>query len=272
MKILVWISTLVTVLAAAVVLVIVGGVVAIFATKAQRWDLLAWAPPGWGYVLVRGLIISIGIAVGGYIMGLLLGLGGALGKLYGGPILKNLLEGYTTIVRAVPELILILLLYYAGTQFLTYLLEQMGFQRIDINGVLAGIVVLGFVQGAYSTEVLRGAIQSIPFGQIDAAKAYGMSGWLRFHRVVIPAMLPLAIPGLANLWLIITKDTALLAVVGIDPSELSLATRQAAGHTKQYFLFFMAAFFLYLALSFVSNLAFRALERRVTRGQPSLVA
>ncbi len=235
-----------------------------------RWDLLALEPPGWGMVLLRGLQQSIMIAFGAYFVGLLLGLGGALGKLYGGPIVRSVLEGYTTIVRAVPELILILILYYAGTQLLSQIMQSYGYGRFDINGLAAGIGVLGFVQGAYSTEVLRGAIQAIPVGQLEAARAYGMPSVLRIRRVVLPAMMPFAIPGLANLWLIVTKDTALLAVVGIAPSELSLATRQAAGFTKQYLLFFLAAFFLYLFISLFSNWFFRVLERYFRRGQAKL--
>jgi polar amino acid transport system permease protein len=235
-----------------------------------RWDLLAFEPPGWGARLLTGLVQTIGISIGAYLVGLLLGLGGAMGKLYGGPVTRAILEGYTTIIRAVPELVLILILYYAGTQLLTEALAAYGYGRIDISGFVAGVGVLGFVQGAYSTEVLRGAIQAIPVGQIEAAKAYGMPGWLRFRRIVIPAMLPFAIPGLANLWLIVTKDSALLAVVSIDPPELALATRQAAGGTKAYFLFYMVAFCLYLSLSLVSNWGFRTLERYVRRGQPKL--
>lgn len=235
-----------------------------------RWDLLAFEPPGWGASLVRGVIQTLLIALGAYSLGLLLGLGGALGKLYGGPVLRNLLEGYTTIIRAVPELILILLLYYAGTQAISSLMIAYGYDRVDVNGMLAGICVLGFVQGAYSTEVLRGAIQAIPAGQIEAAKAYGMAPVLRFRRIVLPAMLPFAIPGLANLWLNATKETALLAVVSMHPPELLLATRHAASGTKQYFVFYMAAFVLYFLLSTVSSSVFRILERRVRRGQPKL--
>ncbi|MEZ5922858.1 MAG: ABC transporter permease subunit [Hyphomicrobiaceae bacterium] len=237
---------------------------------AIKWELLALEPPGWGGVLLRGLVQSVKIAFGAYALGLLLGLGGALGKLYGGPVLRNLLEGYTTIVRAIPELVLILILFYAGTQSLSQLLEYLGYGRITINGFIAGVLVLGFVQGAYSTEVLRGAIQAIPIGQIEAARAYGMPFGLRLRRILVPAMMPFAVPGLANLWLIVTKDTALLAVVSIDPSELALATRQAAGATKQYFLFFLAAFCLYLLLSLVSQAVFSSVERYFRRGFPKL--
>ena len=235
---------------------------------AIKWELLAWSPPGWGGNLVSGLFITFQIALGAYILGLILGLGGAMGKLYGGPVTRAVLDGYTTLIRAIPELVLILFLYYAGTDLLNRALEGMGYQRISISGLIAGIYVLGFVQGAYSTEVFRGAIQAIPLGQIEAAKAYGMPFWLRFRRIVLPAMLPFAIPGMANLWLVVTKATALLAVVGF--TELALTTRQAAGATKQYFLFFVAAGLLYLALSLVSTYLFALLERYLRRGQPKL--
>lgn len=235
---------------------------------AIKWEMLAWDPPGWGGTLVWGLFITFQIALGAYILGLVLGLGGAMGKLYGGPVTRTILDGYTTLIRAIPELVLILFLYYAGTDLLNRVLESMGYQRITISGLIAGIYVLGFVQGAYSTEVFRGAIQAIPVGQIEAAKAYGMPFWLRFRRIVLPAMLPFALPGLANLWLVVTKATALLAVVGF--TELALTTRQAAGATKQYFLFFIAAGILYLALSLVSTYLMALLERYLRRGQPKL--
>lgn len=229
-----------------------------------NWSLLALEPPGWGGVLLRGLMNSIEIAIGGYTFGLLLGIAGACGKLYGGPITRDLMECYTTIVRAVPELVLILLLYYAGTDALNYVLGLVGIGQVDISGLVAGIFVIGVVQGAYTTEVLRGAIKAVPAGQIEAARAYGMSPYKVMTRVTLPAMLPYAIPGLSNLWLIATKDTALLAVVGF--SELTLVTRQAAGSTKAYLLFFCAAGVLYLMLTLVSDLIIRIIERRARRG------
>ena len=128
--------------------------------------------------------------------------------------------------------------------------------------------MLGFVQGAYATEVLRAAIQAIPIGQIEAAKAYGMSPWLIFRRITLPSMLPFAIPGMANLWLIVTKDTALIAVVGY--TELALATRQAAGNTKLYLTFFLVAGLIYLTITLISQKGFTLLERRVRRGQRKL--
>jgi len=218
--------------------------------------------------MLRGLVRSLEIAVGAFGIGVLIGVGGAYGKLYGGPIVRDLLEVYTTIVRAVPELVLILLLYFAGADLINRVIEAFGYARIDINGLIAGIGVLAFVQGAYATEVLRGAILAVPQGQIEAARAYGMSPGLMLRRITLPSMLPFAIPGLANLWLIATKDTALLAVVGFN--ELTQETRQAAGATKAYFTFYVAAGMLYLLLTLFSNVIIARIEKWSRRGMPSM--
>jgi len=228
-------------------------------------NLLSLQPPGWGGNLLRGAWASLQIAAGAFALGLVIGTFGALAKLNGGPATRDLLAVYTTVVRAVPELILILILYYAGTDLLNQALRAMGQRPVEISGVVAGIAVLGVVQGAYATEVLRGAIQSVPRGQLEAARAYGMGPVQTFRRVTFPAMLPLALPGLSNLWLIATKDTALLAIVGF--SELTLETRQAAGATRAYFTFFLAAGALYLTMTLVSGRVFRWIEARYRRGQ-----
>jgi polar amino acid transport system permease protein len=238
-------------------------------TNLADWHLLALSPPGWGMTLLAGFLGSVQIALGGFSLGLILGIGGATGKLYGGPITKDLLEVYTTLVRAIPELVLILLLFYAGSGAINRILTSFGYQQINISGLAAGIFVIGVVQGAYQTEVLRGAFKAIPFGQIEAARAFGMTSFQVLRRIILPGMLPHAIPGLSNLWLIATKDTALLAVVGF--TELTLATRQAAGTTKSYMLFFLAAGVLYLLLTLVSNLAIHYIERRARKGMPSAV-
>ena len=231
-------------------------------------ELLSLQPPGWGANLLRGLLASVEIAVGAFGLGLLIGICGAWGKLYGGPMVRDLFGLYTTIVRAVPELVLILMLYFAGTDLVNRVLELFGYAPLDINGLVAGIGVLGVVQGAYSTEVLRGAILAVPQGQIEAARAYGMPGGLLLRRITLPAMLPFAIPGLANLWLIATKDTALLAVVGFN--ELTQTTRLAAGATKAYFTCFLAAGILYVALTLFSTAIIGRVERWARRGQPPI--
>jgi polar amino acid transport system permease protein len=231
-------------------------------------EILSFGDQGYGDEILRGAWMTVQISLCAYAIGLLIGLAGAMGKLSGNKVLGRILEFYTTFVRASPELILILLLYYAGTGLLNSVLASYGFTAVHVSGFAAAVAVLGFMQGAYATEVLRAAIQAIPFGQIDAAKAFGMTPWLRFRRIIIPAMLPLAIPGMANLWLIVTKDSSLIAVVGY--TELTLATRQAAGNTKLYLLFFGCAAFAYLMITLISNQLFKRVEAYYRRGMPQL--
>lgn len=223
--------------------------------------LLALSPPGWGGALLKGLVSSLQIALGGYSLGLLIGLFGACAKLYASPLTRDLLACYTTAVRAIPELVLILLLYYAGSDLINQFLALLHYPAVDINGLVAGIFVIGIVQGAYSTEVIRGAISAIPVGHIEAAFACGMRPFQVLRRIILPSMLPHALPGLSNLWLIATKDTALLAVVGF--SELTLITKQAAGGTKHHMLFYCAAGLLYLSVTLISNWGINKLDRRL---------
>jgi polar amino acid transport system permease protein len=227
--------------------------------------LLAWEPPGWGANLMRGLGNSLQIALGAYALGLLIGTFGAFGKLHGGPVTRDLLAIYTTVVRAVPELVLILILYFAVTDLVNQGMVAMGYARVQVSGVAAGIAVLGVVQGAYSVEVIRGAILAVPAGQLEAAKAMGMPPLKTAWRITLPLMLSNAIPGLANLWLIATKDTALLAIVGF--AELTLQTRQAASSTKAFLTFFLAAGVLYLLVTLLSGVVFSRIEKWARRGQ-----
>jgi polar amino acid transport system permease protein len=221
----------------------------------------------WRTPLAWGALSTVAIAFFAYGLGLLIGLGGAVGKLSGGEVLKKSLEWYTTLVRSLPELLLIIVLYYLVSDLINQLLALFSVPPIRINGFVAAIVVLGFVQGAYHTEVLRGAIQAIPVGQLEAAKAYGMTPWLQFRRITLPAMLPNALPGLSNLWLNATKDSSLVFVVGF--SELISTAKQAAGSstTKHYFLFFCFAALVYLVISLISLWGFGRIEQSVRLGQ-----
>jgi polar amino acid transport system permease protein len=232
------------------------------------FELLALSPPGWGGALLRGALVTLEIAILAYVAGLVLGLLGAGAKLSRHGALRWAGQLYTTIIRAVPELLLIIVLFYAGSSGIAALLSSLGLGEVEISGFAAAVGVLGVVQGAYQTEVIRGAIVAIPKGQIEAARAYGMPPAMRLRRVVVPLMLPLALPGLANLWMILLKDTALISVVGF--SELLYIGKQAAGSTKHYFLFYIAVGAIYLVMTLGSNVVFRFLERRLRRGLPAV--
>ena len=233
-------------------------------------EVLNFGRTGFADELLRGTLVTVYIAVLAFAFGLVLGLIGAMAKLYGGPISRLIANFYTTVVRSIPELVLILFLFFAGTRGISTLGELVGYGPVNVNGTLAAILVLGFVQGAYSTEILRGAIQAIPTGQIEAAKAYGMSPFQTFNRIIFPAMLPNAIPGLSNLWLEAIKGTALIMVTGAS-AELAGTTKIAAGTTKRYFMFYFVALMIYYVLAKISNLFIYRLEAYVRRGQPKLV-
>ncbi len=232
-------------------------------------EVLTFGRNGFADELLRGVFVTVYIAALAFILGLILGLIGAVAKLYGGLVSRLIANFYTTVIRSIPELVLILFLFFAGTRGISALGEMVGYGPVDVNGTIAAILVLGFVQGAYSTEVLRGAIQAIPKGQVEAARAIGMSPALALKRIIFPAMLPNAIPGLANLWLSVMKDTALIMVTGAS-AELGGTTRSAASFTKHYFMFYFVALMIYYTLTKISNVFIHHLERFVRRGQPKL--
>lgn len=220
----------------------------------------------WMPALMQGAVVTLQISVGAFGIGLLIGLVVALIKLKAGPVGLRLANSYTTICRSVPELLLILLLYYAGSDLINKIAQSMGHENLDINGFMVAVVVLGIVQGAYIAEILRGAILAVPFGQIEAARALAMPARLYTRRIILPAMMPYAIGGLSNLWLILIKDSALISVVGY--SELLFTAKQAAGTTKHYFVFYVLAGVLYLIFTLLSSLVFKWFENRLARWLP----
>jgi polar amino acid transport system permease protein len=228
-------------------------------------DLMSYGDTGWGDEFLAGIVLTLEISFLGYLIGLGFGLLGAWGKLSGNKTTFIVAEFYTTLIRAVPELLLILLLYYVGTQALRTAFIAIGFSEdFQVNGFAAAVAVLGFVQGAYSTEVLRGAILSVPKGQMEAAKAYGMPSVLRVRRILFPLMFRYALPGLNNLWVNILKDSSLISVVGL--SELLFTSKTAAASTKHYFFFYAMAALCFLVLTSISNVGIGFIERRINRG------
>ena len=230
--------------------------------------LVGFGAQGWGPALLKGLWVSLQISVGAFLVGMLIGLAVAMGKLSGPRPVAQLMRDYTTLCRAVPELLLILLLYYVGSMGLNQLFAWLGHGDVKLNGTVVAIAVLGLVQGAYASEIFRGAIQAIPHGQIEAARAFGMNGFSLFRRVTLPIMAPNALAGMANLWVNLIKDSALISVVGTN--ELLFTAKQAAGSTRAYLTFYLTAAAFYYLLTVLSNLLSGWLERRFRRWAPSV--
>lgn len=215
--------------------------------------------------ILQGALLTVGVSLAALVFAVLLGLIGAAAKLSGKPVLVALATVYTTLVRGVPELVLMLLIFYGGTIGLNNLLEALGSKAtVDINPFLAGVLTIGFIYGAYMTETFRGAILSIPKGQMEAAWAFGMGRLRTFLRITALQMVRYALPGFTNNWLVLIKATALISLIGLQ--EMTYLAKQASSATREPFTFFLFAAGLFLLYTSVSLWALRKLERRFSLG------
>ncbi|KPF66835.1 hypothetical protein IP84_15190 [beta proteobacterium AAP99] len=215
--------------------------------------------------LLAGTTITIGLALSSLAIACILGLLGAAAKLSRSRALRWSANSYTTVIRGIPDLVLMLLVFFGGQVLVNSLAARLGYDGyIDINPFVAGVLTIGFIFGAYLTETFRGAILAIPSGQAEAALAFGMSRWHTLRRIVLPQMVRLALPAFSNNWLVLVKSTAIVSVIGL--TDMMHKTSQAAGATKQPFLFYLAAGAIYLAITSLSGLVFRHLERRFSKG------
>ena len=220
---------------------------------------------GYGWMLWQGLELTILVGLGAMALALVLGLLGAWGKLSRARAGRWAAGTYTTVIRGVPELLLILLVYYGVPTLIQDIAEGAGYDIIiDINPFVAGVITIGFIYGAFATEVFRGAFLAVPRGQIEAARAHGMGRALTFRRIVLPQMWRFALPGLGNVWMVLIKATALISVIQLE--ELMRNADVAARATKLPFTFFFVASLFYLGITIVSMVVQRRAEVWANRG------
>jgi arginine/ornithine transport system permease protein len=215
--------------------------------------------------ILEGMLLTMAVALCSLAIALVFGLLGAAAKLSKSRPLVWLATTYTTIIRGVPDLVLMLLIYYGGQTLVLSIASKFGYQGfIDVNPFVAGVITIGFIFGAYLTETFRGAIMAIPAGQREAGIAYGMTKLQAFMRITLPQMVRLAIPGFKNNWLVLVKSTALVSVIGL--SDMLQRAGMAAGTTREPFTFYAAVAFLYLVITAVSIVLLDALEKRYSLG------
>lgn len=232
---------------------------------AGAWTLLGFGETGWGANLLLATVTTLAVTLLAFTFGGVFGAIVARAKLTGGFLARGIGDVYTTVLRGVPDLLVIYLLYFGGSQVLSSLYRMMGGEGfVGINAFFTGALAVGVVSGAYQAEVFRGAYLAIPKGELEAARSVGMSGWTLFRRIVLPQVMRFAIPGLGNVWQLALKESALISVTGL--TELLRMSQVAAGSTRQPFVFFVAAGALYLVLTSLSTWAFNAAENRAMRG------
>jgi len=215
---------------------------------------------GFGDQIAVGAITTIRVATTSLVLGIGVGLCGAMAKLSRFRPLRMLADTYTTIIRGVPELLIILILYFGGTVALTTAFGR----YVEVDAFAAGVFALTIVFGAYATEVFRGAIRAVSAGQVEAAHALGLSKIQAWRLVILPQMWRHALPGIGNLWLTLLKDTALISVVGLE--DLMRKAGVAAGATHDPLTFYTVAAGLYLSFTSVSLVGLTLLERHANRG------
>ena len=217
------------------------------------------------YLLLDGTVVTVQLAVGSLILSVILGLAGASAKLASNPISNRLASAYTTLVRGVPDLVLMMLLFYGGQQIVNDLGTVTGWwDYLEIDQFIAGIGSIGFVFGAYMTETFRGAILAIPRGQIEAGISCGMTNLTIFRRITWPQMVRHALPSFTNNWLVLIKATALVSVIGLHDVVWNASTAGRSG--REPFTFMFAVLLIYLALTAISDIGLRWLDRRYSAG------
>lgn len=228
------------------------------------FQLLGFGADGWGEILLTSALMTVIVTL------ISLAIGSVFGSLVAwAKLSKNLLarvvgDTYTTVLRGVPELLVIYLIYFGGSSLVTFVGQYFGGEGFfGLPPFIAGAFAVGVISGSYQAEVYRGAYLAVSRGEIEAARAMGMPRKKLFFRIVVPQVLRFALPGLGNVWQMTLKDSALISVTGL--AELMRTSQVAAGSTHQYFLFYVVGGALYLVMTSFSNRIFNAAEARVSK-------
>ena len=219
---------------------------------------------GFSQVIFQGALVTLELALTSVVLSVVIGLAGAAAKLSRNRPLALLFEAYTTLIRGVPDLVLMLLIFYGLQIALNSITDALGVGQFDIDPMVAGIITLGFIYGAYFTETFRGAFMAVPKGQIEAATAFGFTGSQVFRRILFPAMMRFALPGIGNNWQVVLKATALVSLLGLE--DVVKATQLAGKSTWQPFWFAVVAGIIYLLFTTLSSGVLWWLERRYSVG------
>jgi len=215
-------------------------------------------------LMLDGFVVTLTVAFVSLAIALALGLVTASMKLSNSRLGRGVAGTYTTVIRGVPDLVLMLLIFFGGQIQVNNIGAYFGWDYIDVDAFTAGTITIGFIFGAYMGETFRGAFMAVPVGLLEAGYAYGMSGRQVFQRILVPQMMRHALPGLGNNWLVLMKTTALVSVIGLH--DLVFRAGQAGGSTRLPFLFYLFVALMFLAFTTVSIWALSWLERRYSVG------
>lgn len=227
--------------------------------------LIGFGPNGWGALLLTATGVTIALSAAGFALGLVLGAVLAIARLSNLPALRWLSVAYTTVIRSVPELLVLYLLFFGASGFLSALSGLfLGKGFIGAPAFLTGVVALGLISASFISEILRGAWRGVDRGQWEGAAALGLGFMVTLHKIMLPQVLRLALPGLGNIWQVTLKESALVSLTGL--TELMRQAVIASNASAKPFYIYITAAFLYLAITTASSFLFRRAERESRRG------
>ena len=219
---------------------------------------------GYFPMILEGMLLTVEVALLSLVIAVILGLIGALAKLSKSHIARKVATIYTTLIRGVPDLVLMTLIFFGGQIMVNNIGDSMGWDYIDISPFVAGTLTIGFIFGAYMTETFRGGILAVSSGEIDAAHAFGMSKWKVFVRIIFPLMVRHALPGFSNNWMVLAKTTALVSVIGLHDMVYNAGV--AGGSTRQPFTFYLVVALMFLCITGISDFGLQWANRRFSIG------
>ena len=218
--------------------------------------------------VLRGIYATVALSVCSLLMATVLGLIGAWAKLSAFSVARGAAETYTTLIRGIPDLVLMLLLYYGGQAIVNRIGDATGlWTRLDLDAFTVAVAAIGVIFGSYMTETFRGAYLSIPRGQGEAGRALGLGRWLLFRLVIWPQLVRYALPSFTNNWLSLTKTTALASVMGLE--DVVNKANAAGRATHQPFSFIFIVLIVYLVLTAVSDVGLGILAKRLRASGPA---
>lgn len=206
-------------------------------------------------MILDGMLLTLKVAIISLIISTIIGLFGAIAKLSNFRIAKVVATIYTTLIRGIPDLVLMTIIFFGGQILVNNIVDSMGWEYIDVSPFIAGTLTIGFIFGAYMTETFRGAMLSVSKEEIEAAKAFGLTNWKIFSRITLPLMARHAIPGFGNNWMVLVKTTALVSVIGLQ--DMVYNANVAGGSTRQPFTFFLVVAILFLCITAISDFGLR---------------
>ena len=212
-------------------------------------------------ILIKGAFVTLAVGVGSLFFSILIGVFVAFSNLSESRLLRFFATLYTTVIRGIPDIVLLLLIYYGGQVFLNNLIDLVGLNfYITLSPLISGIVTIGIIFGAYMAETFRGAFQAIERGQIEAAKAFDLKGATLFFSILVPQLFFHGLSAFTNNWLVLLKTTSLVSIIGLN--DMVRVANISGTSTHQPFVFYFFVALIYLLFTSLSLWILNVLKRR----------